>query len=159
YMGVEASATHVNEMKNPGRDYPLAMFLLMIVAICLSSIGGLSVAAVIPHNEINLSAGVVETFSVLVSHFSSGLVWAVKIIAALLLLGVLAEIASWIVGPSRGMFVAAQQGILPPTLAKVNKNGVPVALVITQLIITTIAIVVLTNTGGGGNMSFLIALA
>ena len=57
------------------------------------------------------------------------------------------------------MFVAAQQGILPPTLAKVNKNGVPVALVITQLIITTIAIVVLTNTGGGGNMSFLIALA
>ena len=47
YMGVEASATHVNEMKNPGRDYPLAMFLLMIVAICLSSIGGLSVAAVI----------------------------------------------------------------------------------------------------------------
>ena len=98
YMGVEASATHVNEMKNPGRDYPLAMFLLMIVAICLSSIGGLSVAAVIPHNEINLSAGVVETFSVLVSHFSSGLVWAVKIIAALLLLGVLAEIASWIVG-------------------------------------------------------------
>ncbi|EGT3586247.1 glutamate:gamma-aminobutyrate antiporter [Proteus mirabilis] len=159
YMGVEASATHVNEMKNPGRDYPLAMFLLMIVAICLSSIGGLSVAAVIPHNEINLSAGVVETFSVLVSHFSTGLVWAVKIIAALLLLGVLAEIASWIVGPSRGMFVAAQQGILPPTLAKVNKNGVPVALVITQLIITTIAIVVLTNTGGGGNMSFLIALA
>lgn len=98
----------------------------------------------------------VETFSVLVSHFSSGLVWAVKIIAALLLLGVLAEIASWIVGPSRGMFVAAQQGILPPTLAKVNKNGVPVALVITQLIITTIAIVVLTNTGGGAICHFLL---
>lgn len=39
YMGVEASATHVNEMENPGRDYPAAMFLLMIAAICLSSIG------------------------------------------------------------------------------------------------------------------------
>lgn len=159
YMGVEASATHVNEMKNPGRDYPLAMFLLMIAAICLSSIGGLSVAAVIPNSEINLSAGVVQTFNVLVLHFSAALSWAVKIIAALLLLGVLAEIASWIVGPSRGMFVAAQKGILPQRLAKVNKNGVPVALVITQLIITSIAIVVLTNTGGGGNMSFLIALA
>ncbi|VTR43439.1 Extreme acid sensitivity protein [Serratia fonticola] len=36
YMGVEASATHVNEMKNPGRDYPLAMLLLMFAAICLS---------------------------------------------------------------------------------------------------------------------------
>jgi len=159
YMGVEASATHVNEMKNPGRDYPAAMFLLMIAAICLSSIGGLSVAAVIPNSEINLSAGVVQTFEVLVTHFNSTLEWAVRIIAALLLLGVLAEIASWIVGPSRGMYVAAQKGILPKSFAKVNKNGVPVTLVISQLLITTVAIIVLTNTGGGGNMSFLIALA
>jgi len=159
YMGVEASATHVNEMKNPGRDYPAAMLLLMIAAICLSSIGGLSVAAVIPANEINLSSGVVQTFNVLVSHFGTGLEWAVRIIAALLLLGVLAEIASWIVGPSRGMYVAAQKGILPKAFSKVNKNGVPVTLVISQLLITTVAIIVLTNTGGGGNMSFLIALA
>ncbi|WOE31692.1 MULTISPECIES: glutamate:gamma-aminobutyrate antiporter [unclassified Acinetobacter] len=159
YMGVEASATHVNEMKNPGKDYPLAMLLLMIVAICLSSIGGLSVAAVIPQNEINLSAGVVETFHQLIIHFNPTLDWAVRIIAALLLLGVLAEIAAWIVGPSRGMYVAAQKGILPQSFAKVNKNGVPVTLVISQLLITTIGIVVLTNTGGGGNMSFLIALA
>ncbi|OTG86114.1 glutamate:gamma-aminobutyrate antiporter [Acinetobacter sp. ANC 4558] len=159
YMGVEASATHVNEMKNPGKDYPLAMLLLMIAAICLSSIGGLSVASVIPHNEINLSSGVVETFHQLVIHFSPALEWAVRIIAALLLLGVLAEIAAWIVGPSRGMYVAAQKGILPQSFAKVNKNGVPVKLVVSQLLITTVGIIVLTNTGGGGNMSFLIALA
>ncbi|EMJ9775549.1 TPA: glutamate:gamma-aminobutyrate antiporter [Morganella morganii] len=159
YMGVEASATHVNEMENPGRDYPAAMFLLMIAAICLSSIGGLSVAVSIPVSEINLSAGVVQTFNVLVSSFNPALEWTVRIIAALLLLGVLAEIASWIVGPSRGMYVAAQNGILPKSFAKVNKNGVPVTLVISQLLITTIAIIVLTNSGGGGNTSFLIALA
>ena len=160
YMGVEASATHVNEMKNPGRDYPMAMLLLMIAAICLSSIGGLSVASVIPHADINLSAGVVQTFNVLINHFGPGFEWAVRVIAALLMLGVLAEIASWIVGPSRGMYVTAQKGILPAKFSKVNKNGVPVALVISQLLITTVAIIVLTNTGGGGgNMSFLIALA
>lgn len=158
YMGVEASATHVNEMKNPGRDYPMAIFLLMIAAICLSSIGGLSVAAVIPHDQINLSAGVVQTFSVLIGHYGAGLEWAVRIVAALLMLGVLAEIASWIVGPSRGMYVTAQKGILPHMFSKVNKHGVPVALVISQLLITTVALVIFTNTGGGNNMSFLIAL-
>ena len=158
YMGVEASATHVNEMKNPGRDYPLAMLLLMIAAICLSSIGGLSVAAVIPLHEINLSAGVVQTFEVLVRHFGSGFEWAIRVIAALLVLGVLAEIAAWIVGPSRGMFVTAQKGLLPHSMAKVNKNDVPVNLVVFQLSITTIALIVLTNTGGGNNMSFMIAL-
>ncbi len=159
YMGVEASATHVNEMKNPGRDYPLAMLLLMIAAICLSSIGGLSVASVIPHAEINLSAGVVQTFKVLITHYGAGFEWAVRIVAALLVLGVLAEIASWIVGPSRGMYVTAQKGILPASFAKVNKNGVPVTLVISQLLLTSVALIVLTNTGGGSNMSFLIALA
>jgi glutamate:gamma-aminobutyrate antiporter len=146
-------------MKNPGRDYPLAMLLLMIAAIALSSIGGLAIAAVIPHEKINLSAGVMQTFTVLINHFGPGYEWAVRVIAALLLLGVLAEIAAWIVGPSCGMLVTAQQGILPARFAKMNNNGVPVALVISQLAITSIALIVLTNTGGGNNMSFLIALA
>ncbi len=158
YMGVEASATHVNEMKNPGRDYPLAMFMLMIVAIGLSSIGGLAVAAVIPHNEINLSAGVVQTFQSLILHYGAGLEWCVRIVAALLTLGVLAEIAAWIVGPSRGMYVTAQRGILPSIAARVNKNGVPVNMVIFQLCMTTVALIVFTNSGSG-NMSFLIAMS
>lgn len=159
YMGVEASATHVNEMKNPSRDYPLAMFLLMLAAIGLSSIGGLSVAAVIPQNEINLSAGVVQTFQALISTHSPHLEWAVRVIAAILMLGVVAEITSWIVGPSRGMYVTARNGILPKSMAKVNKNGVPVPLVVFQLGITTVMLVVFTMGGGGNNMSFLIALA
>lgn len=63
----------------------------------------------------------------------------------------------WIVGPSRGMYVTAQKNLLPAAFAKMNKNGVPVTLVISQLVITTIALIILTNTGGGNNMSFLIA--
>lgn len=159
YMGAEASATHVNEMKNPGRDYPLAIILLMVAAIVLSSIGGLSVAAVIPHAEINLSAGVMQAFEVLIGQFGPGVEWTIRGIATLLMLGVLAEVASWIVGPSRGMLVTAQRGLLPKALSRVNKNGVPVALVISQLLITTVALIVFTNTGGGNNISFLIAMS
>lgn len=159
YMGVEASATHVNEMRNPSRDYPLAMFLVMIAAIGLSSIGGLSVAAVVPADQINLSSGVVQTFEALLLPYGAAFEWAVRGVAALLVLGVVAEITSWIVGPSRGMYVTAQHGILPAAMANVNKNGVPVALVAFQLCLTSVAIVVLTLGGGGSNMSFLIALA
>lgn len=77
YMGVEASATHVNEMKNPGRDYLLAMLLLMWVAICLRSAGGLSIAAVIPREQINLSTGVMQSFTMLINHFGSVYEWAI----------------------------------------------------------------------------------
>ena len=57
------------------------------------------------------------------------------------------------------MYVTAEKGILPQFAAKVNKNGVPVPLVVFQLTLTTVALVVLTNSGGSSNMSFLIALA
>lgn len=66
----------------------------MVAAICLSSVGGLSIAMVIPGNEINLSAGVMQTFTVLMSHVAPEIEWTVRVISALLLLGVLAEIAS-----------------------------------------------------------------
>ena len=48
FAGVEASASHVNELKNPGRNYPLAMFILVIVAIVLDALGGLAVAITLP---------------------------------------------------------------------------------------------------------------
>ncbi|MFA5662420.1 glutamate:gamma-aminobutyrate antiporter [Castellaniella sp.] len=158
YMGVEASATHVNEMKKTS-DYPVAILLLVIVAIVLSSLGGLAVAMTIPSDEINLSAGIVQAFNELIGHYGPHYGWVVRILMALLVLGVLAEVASWIVGPSRGMLVTAQKGILPHPFDKVNKHGVPVALVVLQVVITTVALIVLTNTGGGNNVSFLIAMA
>ncbi len=149
YMGVEASATHVNEMSNPGRDYPLAMLLLMVAAICLSSVGGLSIAMVIPGNEINLSAGVMQTFTVLMSHVAPEIEWTVRVISALLLLGVLAEIASWIVGPSRGMYVTAQKNLLPAAFAKLKRTfnipggkGVKLVVAIVGLLTSIMAFIV-----------------
>lgn len=158
YMGVEASASHVNEMVNPRRDYPLAMFMLVILAIIFDTIGGLSVAAVVPQQELSLSAGVVQTFEGLLAHFSSGLTWLAKVFAVMLAVGVMAEVSAWVVGPARGMYVTAQQGLLPPALRKVNKNDVPVTFVMVQGIIVTIWAAVLTFGGGGGNVSFFTAI-
>lgn len=159
YMGVEASASHVNEMVNPKRDYPLAMFILVIVAIILNTIGGIGVASVIPQSELNLSAGVVQTFQALIGHFSSDLGWVVKIIALMIALGVMGEVSAWVVGPSRGMYAAAQKGILPKSLRKVNKHDVPVRLIMVQGIVVTIWAAVLTFGGGGNNVSFLTAIS
>ncbi|WP_319941561.1 glutamate:gamma-aminobutyrate antiporter [Cetobacterium sp. NK01] len=159
YMGVEASASHANEMENPKKQYPFAIFILVIVAIMISSAGGLSIATVIPLNELNLSSGVNQTFDILVTHYGSNLHWIVRIIAAFIALGVLGEVSAWIVGPSRAMYVAAQRGILPPIFKKVNKHDVPVPLVMFQGVVVTIWAIVLTIGGGGNNMSFMTAMS
>ncbi|MBY0757142.1 glutamate:gamma-aminobutyrate antiporter [Clostridium sardiniense] len=159
YMGVEASATHANEMKNPKRDYPLAMLILVVVAIILDTMGGLSVAAVIPQSELNLSSGVIQTFAALIGHFTSHGTWIVKIISLMIAVGVMGEVSSWVVGPSRGLYVAAQKGILPKVFRKVNKHNVPVPLIMVQGILCTIWAAVLTFGGGGNNVSFLTAMS
>ncbi|WP_278682232.1 glutamate:gamma-aminobutyrate antiporter [Paraclostridium bifermentans] len=159
YMGVEASASHVNELENSKRNYPLAMIILVIVAIVLNTIGGLTVAAVIPQGDLNLSSGVVDTFKVLILHFIPNGTWIVKLIALLLALGVMGEVSAWVVGPSRGMYIATQKGILPKSLTKTNKHDVPVNLVFVQGIVVTIWAAVLTLGGGGDNVSFLTAIS
>ncbi|MDU1540859.1 MAG: glutamate:gamma-aminobutyrate antiporter [Paeniclostridium sordellii] len=159
YMGVEASASHVNELQDAKKNYPLAMIMLVVLAIILNTIGGLTVAAVIPQGDLSLSSGVVETFKVLILHFSSNSTWLVKLIAILLALGVMGEVSAWVVGPSRGMYAAAQKGILPKSLAKTNQHDVPVNLVFVQGVIVTIWAAVLTFGGGGNNVSFLTAIS
>ena len=159
YMGVEASASHVNEMVNPKRDYPIAMIILVVLAIILNTVGGLGVAAVIPQSQLNLSAGVVQTFQALIGHFSGSLGWLVKIIALMISLGVMGEVSAWVVGPSRGMYVAAQNGILPKVFRKVNEHNVPVPLIMVQGLVVTIWAAVLTFGGGGNNVSFLTAIS
>ncbi|MGX7125710.1 glutamate:gamma-aminobutyrate antiporter [Enterococcus viikkiensis] len=159
YMGVEASASHINELENPKKNYPLAMILLVVLAITLDAIGGFSVAAVIPQNELSLSAGVIQTFQLLILHFNSHLGWLVKVIALMIAFGVMGEVSSWVVGPSRGMFAAAQRGLLPNFLRKTNTHGVPVPLIMIQGVIVTIWGAVLTFGGGGNNLSFLVAIS
>ena len=141
YMGVEASASHVNELKNPNRNYPLAMIVLAILTIALDALGGLAVATTLPAGVLdgNLSFGVIEAFrAIYVQHIGPSMSWIVFVVALLLALGVLAEISAWIVGPSRALLDTAHDGILPPTFKKVNKNGVSVKTVVIQACIVTV---------------------
>jgi len=152
FAGVEASASHVNEikkpgkiyshvneLKNPGKIYPLVMIVLCVLTIVLDTLGGMAVALTIPLEQLegNMSDGVIAAFAAIFdAHFHAG--WLVYVIAFLLAAGVLAEISSWIVGPSRALLATADEGILPKTFAKTNKHGVSVKTVVIQGIIVTI---------------------
>lgn len=160
YIGVEASATHVHEMENPNRDYPLSMFMLVVLAIVLNTLGGLTIAMVIPKAHINLSSGIIQTYSTVCALFSST-TWYIRILALLMAVGVCAELSAWVVGPSFGMLRCAQEGYLPKYLTKVNKNNVPVRLIVIHALIVSFWFALLTFGGGtgGGNMSFLTAMS
>lgn len=158
-MGTEASASHVNEMKNPKRDYPLAMFLLVVLATVLNAIGGFTVAGVVSLSELSMSSGIVQTFEGLILGFDSELVWLVKIVCALLVIGVIGEVGSWIVGPSRALYITTERGLLPRHLLGLNTNNVPTRIILVQAIVVSVWTVILTLGGGGNNLSFLAAIS
>ena len=160
YMGVEASASYANDLDNPKRNYPLAMILVVVSAIALNTIGGMAVALTTPVSRLSLNNGIVQALTALFAHAGVYAHWAANLVALLIAVGVTAEVAGWVIGPARGIYMAAQQGLLPPVLRKANRRDVPVVLVLIQGGVVTIWAIVLTLFGGGGtNLSFQIAIS
>ena len=62
-------------MKNVKKNYPLAIIMLIIMAIILNTVNGMSIASVVPEKEISLSLGVIQGFEALSGHFGAALSW------------------------------------------------------------------------------------
>ena len=113
YMGVEASASHVNELKNPNRNYPLAMIVLAILTIALDALGGLAVATTLPASVLdgNLSFGVIEAFrAIFVQHIGPSMSWIVFVVALFAVMGYVV----YLVAANGQMGDALTHGVLIP---------------------------------------------
>jgi len=135
FAGVEVHAVHANELENPERDFPLSMFLAALVILLLFTLGSLAVAAVLPAKDISLTAGLMQAFVELLDKFSIG--FLTPIIGLLVAFGAIGGVLSWVGGPSKGLLETAKHGELPPFLAKVNKNGVQVTILVIQGVIVS----------------------
>jgi len=66
------------------------------------------------------------------------LLWTIPILVILTAPGMIVQVSSWIAGPSRGLMVTAENGDLPPIFQKMNKNHMPVNIMIFQGIIVSL---------------------
>lgn len=135
FCGMEMSAIHARDVQNPQRNYPRAILLSVLLILGLTILGVLAIAAVIPQNEISLTAGSMQAFASFVNAYNLG--WLVPFMAFLVVIGALASLSTWIVGPSRGLLAAAQHGDLPPYFRRLNKDGMPLRLLVLQGLIVT----------------------
>lgn len=135
-VGIEMSATHAQEVKNPKTDYPKAIFysgLLILISTILSS---LAVAIVLPAKKLGLVTGLLDAFLLFFKEFH--LAWLMPIIAIFIIIGILGGVGAWMIGPVRGLSIAAQDGCIPPFLQKVNGKNIPIAMLIVQGILFSV---------------------
>jgi glutamate:GABA antiporter len=140
YAGVEINAVHVDELRNPGREYPKSIFLAMGLVLAVFILPTLAIASVIPAHQVSFTAGLMQAFDSLFTHF--GISFAVPLIAVTLAVGALAGMLAWLGGPSEGLLrIGREQGYLPPYFQKVNRQGIEIHILAAQgAVITIIAL-------------------
>lgn len=122
YGGMEMQAVHINDMRNPARDFPRAVFLAAFVIVAVYALGTIIIGLVIPAEKINLLQSLLIAYNVFWDSF--GLGWMGNVIALLIMVGVTGQVSALVTGPSTGLMAVAQSGYLPMSLQKVNKRGV-----------------------------------
>lgn len=130
FAGMEVSAVHALEVRQPKKDYPKAIFLASMIILVIFTLGSLSIAAVLPSDKISLTAGLMQAFEHLLSLLN--IKGALPILGLLISFGSIGGVAAWIAGPSKGLFATAKAGDLPPIFQTKNKNNVATHILLIQ---------------------------
>lgn len=135
-VGMELSASHAGEVHDPQRDYPKAVLWSAIIILSTLIFSSLSIALVIPQQQLNIVSGLLQAFTAFFSAFH--MAWFMPVLALLIVIGALGGMNAWILGPSKGLLMASRDGSLPAFLRQTNQKHVPVRILLLQAIIFTI---------------------
>ncbi|MHC5225883.1 putative glutamine/gamma-aminobutyrate antiporter GadC [Ignatzschineria sp. LJL83] len=136
YAGMEMNAVHINEMKNPTKQYPIAITIASIGTVAIFVLSTLGIAFIIPEQDISLTQSLLLAYDLLFKWIHAE--WLGSVVAFMLALGVLGGVVTWIAGPNTGVLAIAKAGYLPRWFQKTNKYGMGSHLMLTQAVIVTI---------------------
>lgn len=158
FCGIEIATVHANDVKNPQQAFPRALIYSVCIILSTLILGSLAIAVVLPHDEINLVAGIMQAFHAFLSRY--GLVYCMPLIAVMLVMGGFGGVSNWIIAPTKGLLVAAEDGNLSSFFQRENKHGAPVVILVGQaIIVTCLAGLFLFMPSVNGSYWFLTALA
>lgn len=135
-LGMEMSAVHAEEVKNPQRDYPKALLYSTTIIFLSLTFASLAIALVVPHDALSLVTGLIDAYQIFFNAFH--IPWMTPVMAGSIILGGLCGVSAWIIGPTKGLLAASRDGALPKQLTYTNRYGAPVVLLLIQGIIFTL---------------------
>ena len=136
FLGMELSGVHVNDIREPQKNFPKAVFLATFFIFSTMVLGSLSIAFVLPEKEINLVSGVMQVFSNFFEVF--GIRGLTPVLTLMIVLGSIGSITNWLISPAKGLLHAAEFGFLPPFFTKKNKAGVASHILFAQAILVSL---------------------
>lgn len=135
FLGMELSGVHVTDIQNPQKNFPRAISLAALFIFLSMLLGSLSLAFVLPENDINLVAGIMQLFSNFFEIF--GLRMLIPLLTILIAIGSIGTMINWLIAPAKGLLHAAEFGFLPPFFMRMNKAGVASKILFAQAILVS----------------------
>ncbi|TLY48172.1 MAG: amino acid permease [Gammaproteobacteria bacterium] len=137
-MGLEMSAVHAGDVRNPQQDFPRALFWSTNSILISLIMASLAIALIIPANQLSILSGLTEAY---VAFFNSyHLSFFIPIIISLIIIGSLCSISTWVIGPTRGLLIATFESQIAGLnwLLKINRFGAPVGLLVFQGVLVSL---------------------
>jgi len=137
YSGMEMNAVHVGSLRNPGKEFPRAIFMSMGLVLVIFILPALAISWIVPAEQLSLTAGIMQAFDAIFAEFGSQ--WLTPIFGIMLVAASLGGMLTWLAGPSRGLLlISRREGYLPPFFQQQNENEVAVNILVVQGAVTTV---------------------
>lgn len=136
FLGIELATVHITHTDRPSRTFPRALLISIVIIVVTMILGSLAIAMVIPHQDINLVAGVMQTFSYYLHAYH--IAFMGPILTVLILIGSVGGMINWLVSPAKGLLQAANDDFLPTYFRHHNSAGVPSRVLIAQAILVSV---------------------
>ena len=118
-MGLEMSAVHAGDVRNPRRDYPKALLFSSIMILLTLTLASLALLVIIPHGQLDSITGIDQALSAFLNQLS--LPHWLPVAVGLIILGAFGGMAAWVVGPTKALAIAADDGCAPKCFQMTGK--------------------------------------
>jgi len=134
-LGIEMSAVHADDIKQPNTTYPKAILLSTVVILGTLVLSSLAIALVVPSHQLSVINALTQAFTTILN--AHHLHWLLPVVGFMIILSGLGNVSAWIIGPTKGVLMAAQDGNLPLKWTTTNKHQVPTTILVIQCLIFT----------------------
>lgn len=132
-IGIEMSAVHAEDVQHPKKDYPKAIGYSALIILSSLILAALAILVVVPLPKLSLITGLINAYDLFFQAYH--LSWMTNVIAGMIVIGGISGVSAWMVGPIKGLMIAAHQSEIPRNIYRVNRFKAPYKMLVIQALI------------------------
>ena len=141
FAGLELSATMGDEIEQPRRTLPRAIFVSAPLIALVYILGTWALLRLVPVDRINIVSGFLQAIDAGTRQLGAGaaLAWLAPVAAAAYTVGNVGGVGAWLSGPARVAFVIGIDRYFPPAFGKVHPRWrTPYVAILVQAALATV---------------------